>query len=686
MQFVFPAFLFALGALAIPVIIHLFYFRRFKRIYFTNVRFLKEVKEETSNRRKLRNILVLLMRCLAFAFLVLGFAQPFIPRSTAVKKGEKSVSIFIDNSFSMNALSKEAPLLELGKKRAREIVSAFAPDDRFQILTNDFEGRDQRLVGKDDALNRIEEIRISPASRELSKVLLRQEQCLSTSKAANKLAYQISDFQQNIADLEHFRDTLLDIYLVPIRAVQENNISIDSAWFESPVQILNQPANLLVKISNRGNENAEEVRLSLRHDGQAKPVGTLKIAAHASKIDTVSFNILHAGWHEAKLALTDYPVQFDDDYYVSFHVAERVKVLCINGLQQNKYLNNAFIGARYFRLDNADARSLDYSKFEDYQLIVLNEIGNISSGLAQELKTFAQNGGNILVFPPQNADLNAYNAFLQGFNAGNLGPFESAQRQASQINTEEFVFHDVYQNKSANLRLPATQGNFKIAPNRGEYVLTYRDGSAMMAKYAYGEGALYFSAAPIDDKISDMVRNGEIFVPMLFKMAIAGSKGRQIAYTIGKDEVLEANHQVSALGETTYKLKKQPDNEQPTPESDQNVEFIPAQRILGAKVLLTPGTALRDAGWYRLSLRPDSTLSDYAFNYDRKESELKYRTAEEMKDVMGKNVRVLDENAEANFGQVVGEQNQGIVLWRWCVIFALLFLALEVLFLRLWKV
>jgi hypothetical protein len=302
------------------------------------------------------------------------------------------------------------------------------------------------------------------------------------------------------------------------------------------------------------------------------------------------------------------------------------------------------------------------------------------------LKTFAQNGGNILVFPPQNADLNAYNAFLQGFNAGNLGPFESAQRQASQINTEEFVFHDVYQNKSANLRLPATQGNFKIAPNRGEYVLTYRDGSAMMAKYAYGEGALYFSAAPIDDKISDMVRNGEIFVPMLFKMAIAGSKGRQIAYTIGKDEVLEANHQVSALGETTYKLKKQPDNEQPTPESDQNVEFIPAQRILGAKVLLTPGTALRDAGWYRLSLRPDSTLSDYAFNYDRKESELKYRTADEMKDAMGKNVRVLDENAEANFGQVVGEQNQGIVLWRWCVIFALLFLALEVLFLRLWKV
>ncbi|HNM26701.1 MAG TPA: BatA domain-containing protein, partial [Saprospiraceae bacterium] len=180
MQFVFPYFLAALATLAIPIIIHLFYFRRFKKVYFTNVRFLKEVKEETSNRQKLRNLLVLLMRCLAIIFLVLAFAQPFIPRSGAVKKGEKAVSIFVDNSFSMNALSKDAALLELAKKRARDIVDAYPPSDRFQILTNDFEGRDQRLVSKEDALNRIEEIRTSPASRDLSKVLIRQQQALST--------------------------------------------------------------------------------------------------------------------------------------------------------------------------------------------------------------------------------------------------------------------------------------------------------------------------------------------------------------------------------------------------------------------------------------------------------------------------------------------------------------------------
>jgi len=411
----------------------------------------------------------------------------------------------------------------------------------------------------------------------------------------------------------------------------------------------------------------------------------------------VSFTILHAGWHEARLSVTDYPVQFDDDYFLAFHVAERINVLAVNGSTQNKFLDNAFLGAKYFHLDNADPRSLDYSKFADYQLIVLNELSSISSGLANELKTFCQNGGNVLTFPSQSADLNSYNAFLQNFAAGNLGAFDPTPRQTSQVNTEEFVFRDVFLNKSANLRLPNTQGNFKIAPARGEQILTYRDGSSLLSKFSQGEGALYFSAAPLNEQVSDLVRNGEIFVPMLFKMAIAGTKSRQIAYTIGKDEVLEAKHKISARGETNYKLRlvtegqqTTTNGQQPTAKGQQSTansqEFIPEQRIFGSKVLLTPGTQVRDAGWYQLHLQSDSTLAEFAFNYDRKESDLSFKTDEALSENLPKNMKVLSANAEANFSQVVNEQERGIVLWRWCVVFALLFLALEVLFLRLWKV
>jgi len=677
MSFLYPAFLTALATIAIPIIIHLFYFRRFKKVYFTNVQFLKEVKQETSNRQKIRNLLVLLMRILAIAMLVLAFTQPFLPKSEQVKQGMQAVSVFIDNSFSMNARSQESPLVELAKKRAKEIIQAYPETDRFQILTNDFEGKDQRLISKEEALNRIEEIRSSPLSRDLSKVALRQSQCLATGKAEHKTAFWITDFQRSITDLQNVKDTSVQFQLIPLRAVQERNVSIDSAWFDSPVQILNQPANLYVKISNQSDVESEEVRLSLQHDGQVKPAGSLKIPARSSLIDTVSFTILHAGWHQVKLSVTDFPVQFDDDYFASFYVAEQIRVLSINEGNANKYLNKVFAGAPYFILDQMEARALDYSRLGNYQLIILNELPLISSGLVQELKTFAQNGGHVLVFPSRNAELNSYNSFLAAFEAGNLGGFDNTVRQASQINTEEFVFRDVFLNKNEQLRLPSSQGNFPLTPGKGEAILSYRDGSAMVNKYNAGEGALYFSAAPLQDDLNDLVRNAEIFVPLLFKTAISGSKGRQIAYTIGKEEVLEARHKVAAAGEIIYKLKK-------TGTGDQ--EFIPEQRILGSKVLLTPGKGIQESGWYRLGLPADSLVAEYAFNLDRKESDLSYFSDEELEGQLKPHLQLLSETAEANFTQVVGEQNQGVVLWRWFLVFALLFLALETLFLRLWKV
>ncbi len=78
MQFLHPLFLAAIGAIVIPIIIHLFYFRRYKKVFFTNVSFLKEIKEETAVRSRLRNLLVLAMRCLALIFIVFAFAQPFL--------------------------------------------------------------------------------------------------------------------------------------------------------------------------------------------------------------------------------------------------------------------------------------------------------------------------------------------------------------------------------------------------------------------------------------------------------------------------------------------------------------------------------------------------------------------------------------------------------------------------------
>jgi hypothetical protein len=133
MRFIYPEFLFALSALAIPIIIHLFNFRRFKKIYFTNVRFLREIKQDTQSKSRLKHLLILISRLLAVAFLVFAFAQPFIPSGfQRTSGGNERISIYIDNSYSMDAVGKTGNLLEMAKKKAREISSAYKPSDQFQ--------------------------------------------------------------------------------------------------------------------------------------------------------------------------------------------------------------------------------------------------------------------------------------------------------------------------------------------------------------------------------------------------------------------------------------------------------------------------------------------------------------------------------------------------------------------------
>ncbi len=681
MQFLFPAFLAALAALILPIIIHLFYFRRFKKVYFTNVKFLKEVKEETSNRRRLRNLLVLLSRLFALAFLVFAFAQPFIPQDKTVKQGKKAVSVFVDNSFSMSALSEDVSLLDKAKIRAAQIVEAYSPEDEFQVLTNDFEGRHQRLLGKEDALAMIDEIKISPSVREVSKIFSRQQQTLNSGTNDQQISYIISDFQKGIADFENIKDTTTEIEIIPLQSVQEKNVSIDSAWFEAPVQMMNQTNTLLVKVKNHSDEPINTVRLSIKHNGQSRPVGTLDLPANSSLIDTVPITILKTGWHRGELSITDYPIQFDDKFFFSFHVAEEVNVLVVNESGASSYLNAAFRGIPYFKVTNQNSRALEYSNFPNYQMIVLNDLRTVSSGLANELNQFVTNGGNLLVFPNAQADVNAYKNFLQTFPTDTYDGFAKAKKEVGKINTAEFVFKDVFQNKTSNLKLPSIEGSFKlnrIASRGSEQLLTLRDGNPFLNKYSIGDGTVFLCVSPISTDYSNLVRNSEIFVPMLYKMAISGSRERKIAYTIGADETLETDAlKKSAGSDLVYKLKGETE------------EFIPGQRIISSKVYLTIGNELKEEGIYDLMLEEGAPNASFAFNYNRKESDLEYLPTGEIQsiiDASGAKINILSADKMKDFTAFIGERDKGITFWRWCLIFVLAFLAIEGLLLRFWKV
>jgi hypothetical protein len=198
MQFIYPSFLFALLVLVIPIVIHLFQLRRYKKVVFSDIRFLKQITEQNQKQRNIKEWIILAARCLALASLVFAFAKPFIPfNQKEIVRNNKAISIFIDNSLSMSQLGKEGQLLEVAKNKAKDIASFYGDNDLFQILTNDFEGKHQRLLDKKDFLLYLDEVKLSNQSKSFEKILSRQKQVFDEASNATKIAYLITDLQQN---------------------------------------------------------------------------------------------------------------------------------------------------------------------------------------------------------------------------------------------------------------------------------------------------------------------------------------------------------------------------------------------------------------------------------------------------------------------------------------------------------
>lgn len=672
MQFLYPSFLWALLALAIPVIIHLFHFRRFKKVYFTNVRFLKEIKEETSNRNRIRNLLILLSRLLALGFLVFAFAQPIIFQGDQVKAGRNAVSVFVDNSFSMNATQKGAALLTIAKERARQIVQAYSESDEFQILTNELDGKQLNFFDKSTALSLIDEIIPEPKVSDLALVRNVQNRSLS-QKNSEKIAYIISDFQESIAQFDNPIDSTVEINLLQLRPVIEKNISIDACYFNAPVPVLNESNQLLIKLTNHSNEEARNVPISLIYEGQTRPLGTVTIAPNTTITDTASITVLKTGWHHARVKVDDYPVTFDDVYHIAFHIKQNVNVLSIYDRQPNDYLKAAFGSLGLFSFSTAQMGQVRYDIIPSYDLIILEDLNNMSSGLIAVLGDFVEGGGNVLLFPGANINREVYGNLMSRLEANSFGDFQNTERKVGSVNEYSFVFSNVFRRINSNVKLPTTSSNYQVNRSQSrviENILDYRDGSTYLAKYGSGRGATYVCSAPLDRNYNDLTANAEVFIPLIYKTAISSGNRNSIAYEIAKDNIIEVDD--LDLSENSKYLVTGA------------TEFIPGLIRQKNNFLIDLTDQIDQAGIYELT-RNGTSQALLAFNFDRRESDLSLADVEDIKDDVGENVNVIAEALQAGLTDFISQKDQGFRLWKYCIILALLFLALETLLLRFWK-
>jgi hypothetical protein len=675
MKFAYPEFLYALIAIAIPIIIHLFNFRKFKKIYFSNVEFLKEVQQETQSKSKLKHLLILLSRILAIVFLVFAFAQPFIPSSNSDVTNQNSlVGIYIDNSFSMESTGENGSLLNEAKTKAIEMVNSYRATDKFILTTNNFNTGDQRLLSNEEIVDKIEGVIISSNSRKLSSIYSRNRDAINSSEINNKSFYLFSDFQKSTADFKNIKaDTLINSYIIPIKASEISNLYVDSCWFNSPTHLLNQNEGLNIRIKNNSENELENIPIKLFINNQNIVPASFSVGANNETTITLNYRNKTNGIQQGKIELRDSPVTTDDVFYFSYSISENINILGVENDKNEVALNSIYRTDSIFTYSNYNVTQLDYSLIKKSNLVVLSNLETVNSGLSNALKSFVDNGGNLLVFPSNNINYDSYREFLSLLSINYFTSIDTSKNKVREINLKHPVYVNVFDGQpKGNLNLPIVSAHYLISKGTTAFknnILTLKDGNPFLTEYKVGNGKVYLSTVSLDKESSNFT-NHALFVPTLYNIALLSQKNYPLFYTIGTNATIDLNRTEK---DNVYHIK------------NNTIDIIPRLRNTNNSTTIFINSEIKTAGNY--TLENNKTKIGLAYNYNRSESDLAYLSSTDIDEIINSssiNAQYIDlENGTIQSALI--DLNIGKKYWKYCIILALLFLAVEIILIKIFK-
>jgi len=648
MQFKHPELLYALFLLLIPIFIHLFQLRKFQKVDFTNVAFLKKVTLQTRKSSQLKKWLTLLMRLLAFACVILAFAQPFLASKTALNI-EKETVLYIDNSFSMQAKGNNGSLLQ---RTLQDLYKQKIGSDKISWFTNDFT---KTHVSSQEFKNDILAVTYSENQLSISEILLKASHLFSNNnqqESSEKRVILISDFQ-HIQDFPQInKDLKVDV--IKLAPLQLNNISIDTAYFSK--KNLSSKTELMVHVSAQGSV-PENIPISLYNDQSLIAKTALSFPENTSNISskTISFAIDTKDGFNGKLEINDPTIIFDNSLYFTINKAEKIKVLSLNA-NNPKYLQRIF-NQDEFQYTQQDFKKTNYSQFAEQNFIIVNELKNISESLAIALKSFSENGGTLFIIPAKDSNIEEYNLFFNKLKIGLLSERKEQEKRISKIVFDHPLFTDVFEKKVVNFQYPKATSYFPIN-TQASAVLKFEDNKPFIIQHKN----IYACLAPLNADNSNF-QNSPLIVPTIYNMAQQSLPLPKLYFEIGKQNTYAVS--VKLMNDEILKIK------------DSLHSFIPLQQTRANYVKITTTNQPNLAGNYSIT-KEEGIIKNVSYNYNRKESILQYNNPENWKNVTTYNT--IDDLFNS-----IALENTINNYWKWFVILALLFLILEMIILKFYK-
>lgn len=636
MQFKHPEILYFLFLLLLPVLVHLFQLRRFKKEYFTNVRFLKELSVQTRKSSKIKKWLLLAIRLLLLTSLIIAFAQPFF-NSNVSKNATNEMYLVLDNSFSMQAKGQKGALL---KRAVEDLLEHIPETQNFSLLTNSetFWNTDVKSIRKE-----LQNIRYSPIAFQLESAMAKIK---AHKSPYNKDVIVISDcIGVTSKQLKSVDKNFRTLFVIPT-AEQKYNVAVDSVYIK---QVLDNFYEISVKLSAYGSANKEiSVALYNKEKLFAKTVVAIESATK-----TINFTIPKDDFN-GSVTITDGSLDYDNTLYFSISKPEKIAVLSIGEQEKSDFLNRIYT-ADEFNYVNFEIANLDYNLLEKQDAIVLNELNEIPQALQTTLKSFVEKGGNLVVIPSKEITVSNVSSFLTNFGKVAINPLENKEKLVTKIAFNNPVYRAVFEKKVTNFQYPSTKSSFVIS-NTNTAILSYEDQGIFLTAIPCPMSSVYIFAAALNTSNSNF-QNSPLIVPTFYNMAQNASKTGVSNLIIGEKNVILVAVKLSKEEILTLKSKDE--------------STTPTQQILNNKVKITCAFLPEQAGNYGIYKQAE-LLQNVSFNYNRTESNLAFANENRLS-----NYTVL-ESVSSVFDTLQKDQTNA-ELWKWFVILAFLLLVTELI-------
>ena len=636
MQFKNPEILYFLFLLIIPILVHLFQLRRFKKQEFTNVKLLKELEIQTRKSSTIKKWLLLATRLLLLAALILAFAQPFFKAKDFDKKNNELILV-VDNSFSMQAKGNSGELL---KRTIQDLLENTPEEQQLSVLTNDenFYDTNIRNIQKE-----LQNLNYSSTPFNPAAIITRIE---AKKPGIPKDILFISDAVGLKDELKTNLSEASSLYYQTIEANETNNIAIENVQIS---QVLDQFYELKISIKSYGDfEN--DVPISM-YNGK-KLVGKALISKEKPQKE-ILFTIPKTDFH-GYVAIQDNSLSYDNTFYFSISKPKKSNVIAVGNLEKNKFLSRIY-NAEEFNFTSTELNTLNYNSIENADAIILNELPTIPNALSVTLKNYYSKGGNIIFIPDVNSSVESYNSFLRNFSNNSLSEKAIKEKQITQISFNHPIYTNVFEKKVSNFQYPKTNATFTINGSNLP-VLQYEDKSVFLGNITNKLGNLFFFSTSINKENSNF-QNSPLIVPTFYNMGQNNNKTGLNAFTIG-------NNNYTIINETIAK-----DNVLSVTNAENS--FIPMQQILNNKIKLTFGNYPENSGNYEV-LKDKESLKNISFNYPRSESDLSQFNS----DYFDSCTKV---NSVSTFYSDIHSSRTSNEVWKYFIIATLLFLLLELL-------